>query len=149
MTAQTPERLLYEGQEVPLCTEPLEDFFTLAGDRPQLQIAHTGLWRCYEGSWEITDGRLYLIGIEAKLITGQPLTLQTLFPGCGERVFAHWYRGELRVPRGPRLRYVHGGYASTYAYDMLFTVASGVVVKTRLRKNTPPQADRSDLEAAS
>jgi hypothetical protein len=53
------------------------------------------------------------------------------------------------VPRGPRLRYVHGGYASTYAYDLLFTVASGVVVKTRLRKNTPPQADRDDLEAAS
>jgi hypothetical protein len=149
MTAQTPERLLYEGQEVPLCTEPLEDFFALTGDRPQLQIASTALWRCYEGSWEITDGRLYLIGIEGTLINGQPLTLQAIFPGCGERVFAHWYRGEMRVPRGPRLHYVHGGYGSTYAYDLLITVEAGVVVKTRLRKNTPPQADRDDLEAAS
>jgi hypothetical protein len=149
MTAQTPERLLYDGQEAPLCTEPLEDFFALTGDRPQLQIASTACWRRYEGSWEITDGRLYLIGIEGTLINGQPLTLQAIFPGCGERVFAHWYRGEMRVPRGPRLRYVHGGYASTYAYDLLITIESGVVVKTWLRKNTPPLADRDALEEAS
>ena len=50
------------------------------------------------GSLEIVDDRLYLVGMNASPFEDEPVPLERLFPGHGDRVFAHWYSGTLRVP---------------------------------------------------
>jgi hypothetical protein len=67
-------------------------------------------------------------------IPGQ-VTLDSLFPGFPERVFAHWYSGVLSIPQGAMTQYVHMGYLSTYERDLFIAVENGVVVDTQLRIN--------------
>jgi hypothetical protein len=117
----------------------LEDYFDLTAERPALEFNCSTLWRCYVGTWEIRQDRLYLIGIDARRQDGSNLTLDHLFPGYPKRVFAHWYYGTLRVPQGNKLEYVHMGYASMYESDLLIGVEAGVVVKTEVRHNALPE----------
>jgi len=58
MTAQFAESLLYEGENVSMCTTPLSDYFALAGVQPRFGVVMSALWRGYVGSWEIVDDRL-------------------------------------------------------------------------------------------
>ena len=51
------------------------------------------------------------------------------------RVRADWHSGELRVPMGEMLEYVHGGYGSTWERDRLVMIEKGVVVRDWLREN--------------
>ena len=64
MTAQIAERLLYEGSEHAMCTNPLDDYFAMAGARPLFASTSTALWRGYVGRWEIVNDRLYLVGLQ-------------------------------------------------------------------------------------
>ena len=61
--------------------------------------------------------------------------METIFPGFPKQVFAHWYSGNLRVPKGKMLEYVHMGYGSKYEQDLLIDVEKGVVVKTHIMDN--------------
>ncbi|HMM54214.1 MAG TPA: hypothetical protein PKC23_04240 [Candidatus Desulfobacillus sp.] len=135
MTAQIAERLRYQGEEMALCANPLDDYFDLGGEKPPFVASSTALWRGYVGSWEIVDGRLYLVGLEGLLEDGSEATLASVFPGFPDRVFAHWYSGILRVPQGRQLLYVHAGYNSRYERDLLLEVERGVVTATRTRHN--------------
>lgn len=135
MTAQIAEGLHYEGREMSMCSEPLGDYFVMAGVEIEFDINCTALWRGYVGTWEILAERLYLIGLSGTMKDGTDATLATVFPRFPDRVFAHWYSGELRVPQGKRLNYVHGGYGSTYERDLFITVHEGVVTKTCVQHN--------------
>ena len=44
MTAQITEKILYEGTELSICTEPLANYFTMANVDPGFRSAMTGLW---------------------------------------------------------------------------------------------------------
>lgn len=66
MTAQISEGLIYEGQQLSMCTNPLGDYFAMGGDRPRFEDNCTALWRGYVGTWEIVDGRLYLIKLRGE-----------------------------------------------------------------------------------
>jgi tetratricopeptide (TPR) repeat protein len=87
----------------------------------------TACWRRYIGTWEIKDGQLYLAGIRGiyKLLGQEPL-------------FADWFTGVLRVPRGKILHYVHGDFLSVYEEEVRVNIENGVVVKTRVIDNRPP-----------
>lgn len=137
MTAQIPEKLRLEGQTHSLCTEPLGQYFALAGVTPPFDDFYsTALWRGYVGTWEVDRDRLYLIGLQGWTEgRDQPCGLEELFPGFPERVFAHWYNGELRIPQGRLLHYVHGGYSSTYERDLFLSVRAGLVVSRRVGQN--------------
>lgn len=131
MTAQIPESLHFQGEDRALCTNPLDSYFALGGARPAFADTSTALWRGYVGRWAVVDGRLYLVGLSGTLGDGAPASLETVFPGYGHRVFAHWYTGTLRLPQGRRLKYVHMGYGSVHERDLLIDVARGVVTGTR------------------
>lgn len=135
MTAQTPESLLYDGQQMSMCSEPLADYFALGGVKPDFRCPSTGLWRGYVGTWEIVGGRLYLVGLRATLRDGGEASLATLFPGFPDRLFAHWFTGTIRVPEGEVLEYVHAGYESVFERDLFFEIEKGVVRSTRVRSN--------------
>ena len=145
MTAQISEKLTYEGRQLSMCSEPLSDYFALAGVSPGFESNCTALWRGYVGSWEILENRLYLIGLSGTLEDGTEATLQTLFPGFPARVFAHWFSGRIRVPEGKMLDYVHLGYASTYERDLFLDIEKGVLQSTSVRENgtsdTPDAAE--------
>lgn len=135
MTAQATEILLHSGEELALACEPLEVLFRLTGRRPHLQIHSTACWRGYVGTWAIASERLYLVGIRGHLDDGRVAMVRDMFPGATDRLFAHWYSGELRCPRGKLLEYVHGGFGSTYERDLLMDVERGVVKKISERIN--------------
>ena len=135
MTAQVPETLIYEGNKLSMCAEPLGDYFALAGLEPPFDWTSTALWRGYVGTWEIIQSRLYLIGINGRLKTDEAATLASIFPDFPERVFAHWYSGTIRVPEGKLLEYFHMGYASRYERDRYFEVEKGVVLRSWVEEN--------------
>lgn len=135
MTAQISEQLIFEGQKVPLLTNPLNNYFSLGGRDPGFESTSTALWRGYVGTWEILNDRMYLVALNGTLKSGEDADLESVFPGFAHRVFAHWFSGTLRIPQGKRLEYVHMGYGSTYERDVLLTLQNGVVVKQEIRHN--------------
>ena len=151
MTAQIHERVLIDGMQKTLCTEPLASFLVRLKRKPEFERVGSMLWRNYVGSWEIKDGRLYLIGMEATLIEDnrrKPATLETLFPGYPDRVFAHWYSGRLRVPIGRLLKYRHGGYLSEWESDLFISVIKGHIYRSWTVVNgvAPPEEKVDDSE---
>lgn len=135
MTAQIAERLIYKNEELNMCVTPLGSYFSLTGKRPDFESNCTALWRGYVGTWEITGDRLYLVSLSATLTDGTEANLATIFPGFPDRVFAHWYSGEIRIPQGKILNYVHMGFASTYERDLILTIDSGILVSEQIILN--------------
>jgi len=135
MTAQLSETIMYEGESRSLLSCPLSDYFSLTNTPSPFQMNCTALWRGYLGRWEIKKERLYLIQLDAEFDDDNEITLQDIFPGFSERVFAHWYTGELRIPDGEQMKYEHIGFASQYERDILIQVKQGVVEKVLVRNN--------------
>jgi hypothetical protein len=135
MTAQFSELLLLEGKQQALCSYPLASYFALGGESVAFQASSTALSRGYVGTWEIHDQRLYLTRLQGSLQDESPVSLETVFPGYSQRVFAHWFSGTLRLPQGQLLHYVHGGFGSCYEQDLLIDVMRGVVTAKRVRVN--------------
>lgn len=148
MTAQISETIFYDGHELSMCSNPLGDYFVFAGIDPGFECDCTALWRGYMGTWEIREHRLYLIGLKGTLKGGAStsleaflpgvLSLEAFFPGFPDRVFAHWYSGNLRIPQGEMLKYVHMGYGSAYESDLIISIEKGVVKETHVRHNEIP-----------
>lgn len=134
MTAQIPEKLLLNGTTLTLCSKPLASYFATHGE-PDFAVNCTALWRGYVGTWEIRDARLFLVGIEAEFQNGTPVSLASLFPGEAERIFARWFTGKLRCPRGGELEYVHMGYGSVYEEDLLLQIEQGNLVGQEVQVN--------------
>jgi hypothetical protein len=136
MTAQFTEVLHYKGEQLSLRTHPLSAYFAQMGVFPEFQDKSTACWRRYVGHWEILLDRLYLVDISATYSDGLDVTLDSLFPGFEERVFAHWYSGVLIIPQGKMTKYVHMGYLSRYERELFIAVENGVVVDTQTRVNS-------------
>ena len=151
MTAQVMESLIYKGEKLHMCATPLDIYLSQNGIR--FQSESTANWRGYMGYWEIKGSdelgyRLYLVKLSACLTYSEHVGLDYLFPEFPNGVFAHWFTGEVRCPRGQLLRYVHGGYGSTYEEDLFLSFKKGVLQGTRLVKNEPPPP-RSEVDYPS
>lgn len=142
MTAQIHERLIVDGEETSMAFCP-----PLPVDHPRLVavdddeigpdasiLVSTACWRGYEGTWEIRDGRFHLVAVRGRyrLEAGPPL-------------FADWFTGVLRVPRGEMLQYVHMGYGSVYEEELHVKIEAGVVVASRVVDNRIQEIDPGDL----
>ncbi len=135
MTAQVPETLIHNGTEYALCVEPLNKY--IKQQRPDIRFAwnDTSCWRGYEGTWEIKDGKLYLVDLvgclrgDKQYPPNDPDLFAKLFPdSVGTGLFADWFTGQLRCPFGEMLEYVHAAYASTFEHELLIDISNGVVV---------------------
>jgi hypothetical protein len=84
-------------------------------------------------------------------LDGRPFSVDGLFPDdtrpAGTPVFADWYSGELRIPEGEMIQYVHGGYGTTYERDRLILIERGRFVRSWVRKNDPPPSPEEQLQA--
>ena len=147
MTAQFGEMLILDGKKQSMLTTPLGHYFILSGKESGFASTSTACWRGYVGTWEIIDERLYLLSISAEYPDGRKAKLKDLFPDYPKRVFAHWYSGTLRVPRGDMVHYVHMGYASTWEFDVRIKVERGVVTgKTVIKNELPKEAQKAKKE---
>jgi len=147
MTAQASELLIYQGQELSLCETPLDDYLASSGRHIEFEATSTALWRGYVGTWEIINARLYLVALDGcMLVDNEPtaVKLKDVFPQYPEGLFAHWYSGELRCPRGKLLNYVHGGFMSTYEEDLFIEVRNGVVTAERVVVNGKGEPDANE-----
>src|SRR5580700_6692998 len=74
MTAQVHERLVLDGEDTTMnCDPPLPPHHPRIVPRPDAHMREvdvimnsTACWRRYVGSWELRDGRLYLLAIEGR-----------------------------------------------------------------------------------
>jgi hypothetical protein len=152
-TAQAPDKLIYSGQERKLFSNPLEAYYENSGTkRPNFMsrpfVISSGNWRGYVATWEIVDGKLFLLNVDSSLCEGakveadcKQVQLSNLFPKkvSDGKVIADWYSGELRVPDGEQIVYVNMGYGSVYERDLIFTVADGMVEGPKVIDNTKEQ----------
>ncbi len=144
MTAQIHETLIYDGNETSMAFCP-----PLPEDNPRIKrltdeeikandvdsiIFSTACWREYVGTWEIKEGRFYLVRLEGRYrLNGS------------EPLFADWFTGVLRIPRGEMIRYVHMGYGSVFEEEAHVKVEQGIVTKTKLVDNRGKRHDERRL----
>jgi len=126
MTAQSHERLIFNGEATSMATEPLSQYLQNRNDI-KFYMPSTNFWRGYYGNWEIKDSKLHLIDLKAYIEGYEEVGLNYLFPGKKE-VFANWFNGEIRIPQGEMLQYVHSGYASLYDSDLFLVFENGILV---------------------
>jgi len=140
MTAQSTDLILIDGVQHPLFTNPLEAYREKY--RPDIifleDAPNTSCWRGYAAEWEIDEGRLFLLKIYGNVsYKGRgpdyniyhdkvPATLSEIFGPVSGRVPATWYSGELRIPLGEMVEYVHAGYGSRFPKYLLIPVVNGV-----------------------
>lgn len=138
MTAQFAEALFHVGKYHRLCTLPLESYLDVSQKRALFTglYANTACTRRYVGAWEIVDGRLFLIKLHMWGEADFPLDV--LFPQQQEPIFAHWFTGILRCPKGALLKYVHFDFRSIYERDWLIYIKEGMVEGERVVINPPP-----------
>jgi hypothetical protein len=140
-TAQFPDKLLYDGKEHSLYTNPMEPYFARYPDKkPTDGVTCTALWRGYVATFEILEKRLFLSDIKVMVMTkdqkGKRDTAfssvkDTLIPEGGS-LPADWFSGILVLPDGELVNYVHMGYASTYSNYILLEIRKGTLTEKRV-----------------
>jgi hypothetical protein len=135
VTAQVHERLILDGKWTSIAGEP-----PLPHGHPRVVAASeahrkeaspivgsTACWRGYIATWEIREKRLYLVAIEGgwELQGAEPL-------------LASWVSGELRVPMGEMVDYIHLGHATLFAEELFIAIEKGHEVSRRSVVNRKP-----------
>jgi len=115
MTAQAHEILILEGQKTSMaCCPPLPENEPRI-TKSALTMLNSACWRGYIGTWEIKQGRLFLVGLSGNYNLGE-----------GEPIFADWFSGEITIPEGEILNYIHGGFATVYEREQ--RIHGGVLI---------------------
>ncbi len=140
MTAQIHERLILDGEETsmafcpplpdehPRIYEPNAD--KLGEDEGDSILRSTACWRGYQGTWEIKNGRFYLVDLQGRFQLRD-----------GDPILADWFSGVLRVPQGEEIEYVHMGFGTVYEQELRIRIENGVVVKSRSIDNRGKKHD--------
>lgn len=139
-TAQYPDKIIYNGKEYKLHSNPMEDYFEKFPDRkPKTTIMSSALWRGYVATFEISEKSLMLkdISIEVSKKSGKnsfdtewKSVLAEVVPDK-KPLKIDWFTGLLVIPFGEIVNYVHMGYGSTYENYILLEISNGDFVKAK------------------
>lgn len=134
MTAQVSDKIIIKGVEYSLLTNPLDLYWNEKNPKPPIGYPRTSCWRGYIAHWEILENSLFLIDI--KFFTpGGEAGLDYVFPVNNGRVKADWFTGNLRIPIGNLLQYVHQDYRSVYDSDLYIMINKGNVKDQEYKAN--------------
>ena len=143
-SSQVGERFIYNGDTLKIATQPLytivDDVESILKERYGLDmysIVGYSLARGYIGTWELKEGKLYLIELSFTAFEG--ISLQDIFGDkCIDgRVLADWFSGKIVLPKGDWLVY-DGVSASTYYKEEHLIFKKGVLRKTKQVDNYIP-----------
>lgn len=121
----------------------MNQYWALSAISPEFDINCTALWRGYTARWELLDGRLYLVKLHGTLADKGAASVSTFFPDYPDRVFAHWYSGELILPDGEMIERFHAGYGGVWERSIRIMVSRGVVAGRRVLNSTDPELQHS------
>ncbi|MFH0896065.1 MAG: hypothetical protein V2A54_16655 [Bacteroidota bacterium] len=133
-TAQYPDKIIYNGKEYSLHSNPMEAYFAEHPDkRPEDGIRSTACWRGYIATFEIRDKQLFLKDIQCQYSKkGKNNSFETEWKSVLGEIFPKdslvkidWLTGLLVLPYGKMVNYVHMGYASTYENYFLLEIDKG------------------------
>jgi len=146
MTAQAMDLLILNGEEVYMATEPFAQYLNKYKKRPTFFPKDSGCSRGYYSTWEVKDEKLFLTGFEGRIVDFDKsiycdVSVNSFFPNQKE-VFADWFTGEIRVPKGELLDYIHGGYLSRYEYDLFLDFRNGMLIGQRIVDHILEEAKR-------
>jgi hypothetical protein len=134
MTTQVRERLIYKGEEFGITAFPFEPYLSRLDIKPLLVPPSTDCWRGYHGTWEIKRRKLYLINIVAFCEGDRQKGTDFFFRDQNE-VFAWWFSGVIRIPRGKSSGITHYGYDPARKEDLLFEFKEGMLIRSRIADN--------------
>ena len=145
MTAQIHERLIFDGEDTSMAFCPplppghpriaeIDPNHRTSDDETSRILYSTACWRGYQGTWEIKEGRFYLVGLRGRfqLLGKEPLP-------------ADWFSGVIRIPKGDILQYVHMGFGTVYEQEVHVKIEGGEVVKSQIIDNRGKEFNQSEL----
>jgi hypothetical protein len=140
-TGQIPDYLIYHGDTLAIFSNPLEDYFEKTGNRNLpgfVGCGSTACWRGYVATWELQNDSLFLKNISScHRDCGLDISKADLKQMFGsDKVFAYWFDGQIVIPQGKRVQYIHMGYASIYERELHLTFKSGILKRKRMVSNS-------------
>jgi hypothetical protein len=148
MTAQIGEILIYNNEEYFMQCEPLYYYLIKLKKKaqPKMPMRNTACWRGYVGKWEIKDNKLFLVDITIHSLEKELSNIGYIFKENKE-IFASWFTGQLVLPQGEMLEYVHAGYESVFEKELLLKIENGVFIESEIVDNREkPKAELSQDE---
>jgi hypothetical protein len=153
-TAQFPDFLIYQGETLPIFSNPLDSYFDREHPRPRhlFQYTCTACWRGYVATWKIEKGDLYLVRLVKGDCSAKPeeIDVGQIFSGQSLPVKAAWFSGTIRIPQGKQMLYVHMGYGSVYERERVLSFEKGRLAREDTIDNTksplPSGWEREQIE---
>jgi len=139
-TAQYPDKIILDGKEYSLHSNPLESYFEINPEkRPKGGVMSTALWRGYVATFEIRDSQLFVKDIQIQYWdTTDKKSHDTKWKSVMTEVFpdqkkskVDWLSGLLVLPFGELVNYVHMGYGSTYENYYLLEIDKGNYIQSK------------------
>ena len=138
-TGQVPDYIIMGNDTLPIFSNPLEQYFDKIGTREIIDFSgcgSTACWRGYKAIWEMQNDSLFLIAITScrnPCSNFRNANLKAMFGS--DKVFADWYNGEIIIPGGELVRYVHMGYRSMYERELHLKLENGIKTKKKVISN--------------
>lgn len=138
MAAQLPDKVLVDGEQWDLFSNPLEQYWMRQYKKRPNFMPLPNCKRGYIANWEIKDNLFYLNGIDGNyekrsLFFGPEqlrYSLKNLIPKSNNKpVLATWFSGKLRIPKGKMTLYNHQDYNSRFEKETIITIDKGKLVK--------------------
>ena len=132
-TGQTPDKIIYNGKEYMLQSNPLEGYFVIFPEKKlKSEIYSTNLIRGYLATFEIIDDALFLKDIQVQISKKDSKNFQTEWKSVlsefapeGEKLKIDWFTGLLVMPHGKPVQILNAGYATTYENYILLEIEAG------------------------
>jgi len=127
MTHQLHENIIYEGRDLSMLSFPdvpldhpriieLTDEEIFAINKKGRMVS-SSCWRGYVGSWEIKDGRLYLMKLERELKLGGK-----------EPLFAEWVNEDLNIAVESAFEDLRAGPGPGFKFERV-TIKNGLLIR--------------------
>ena len=139
-TAQYPDKIIFNGTEYNLDSNPLESYFEINLDkRPKGDLKSTALWRGYRATFEMRDSQLFVKDIQIQYLdttdkNDQDIkwksVMRDVFPDK-INVKVDWLSGLLVINFGKRVNYYATGYGSSFDQYLLLEIDKGNYIKSK------------------
>ncbi len=147
-TAQEGDILIWNGDTLAIFSNPLELRDDIDSLRPKLfgdqeASMNTACWRGYIAEWTLIENEIYLTNIlscnyYADSINSIKSDLETVFGAeyKNGKVKASWITGEILIPKGKLIHYVHSGYRSFFETELVLTFKDGILTNQKEYDNS-------------